>query len=622
MSFENCTCHQFIQPLDHFASGAKYNNNNIDPLSKNREELSMTLKQRYCVYNGYENASDDSAPIFFYTGNESPLETYVNHTGLMWTLAPKYGALVVFAEHRYEGESVPSRIDERQNCMSYCSSSQALADYARLISFLNPGNVRPVVAFGGSYGGMLSSWMRMKYPSSVAGAIAASAPIWATPLSKPPPDAGYTAISRGVLLSDEGDQDDENGGKCYENALAVWPLMVEFAKTEHGREILNEALRLCPTDRVQHEKDAFDLIDWARAPWFPLSEGNYPFESNYMTFALHKDPAKQVKLPKWTVTEACHVGGLNKNTNVELDFHGDKNAVNFDVVVYDESNTEIMRLHIDWDNMASHNNSLYSDDVLDRSEVRTLFEAMRDAVGVWLNATKDEPCYHVKPASYVTNDAENENSRDQLLSSHRRRRRRLDAFDAKYPSCSEKVAKEGSWNSICCNENLNLPIDLAHGMGNDFFWPPSHARNATLTEMIGAQIEGSCPDTRDGRYGYPSKFDPWSRWVDDYYGGLRIHSHSNIVFSHGLLDPWSGGGVYPGKPPSPGLFRGASVLNVTDDGSVIALLIDQGGHHLDLFFESEDDPASVTEARRVEDEHIGKWIKGWSKNVCFEKARA
>lgn len=57
--------------------------------------------------------------------------------------------------------------------MNYLTSEQALADYAVLIRHIKssiPGSsLSKVIAFGGSYGGMLAAWFRMKYPNVVQG---------------------------------------------------------------------------------------------------------------------------------------------------------------------------------------------------------------------------------------------------------------------------------------------------------------------------------------------------------------------------------------------------------------------------------------------------------------------
>ena len=65
MSIANMTCEVFQQPLNHFVPRGR----------------SPAYQERYCTYYDYAADGDATAPIFFYTGNESPLEQYINQVG-------------------------------------------------------------------------------------------------------------------------------------------------------------------------------------------------------------------------------------------------------------------------------------------------------------------------------------------------------------------------------------------------------------------------------------------------------------------------------------------------------------------------------------------------------------
>lgn len=62
--------------------------------------------------------------------------------------------------------------------------------------------------------------------------------------------------------------------------------------------------------------------------------------------------------------------------------------------------------------------------------------------------------------------------------------------------------------------------------------------------------------------------------------------------SNGLLDPWHGGGV---------------LQNISD--SLVALIIPNGAHHLDLRAAREDDPKDIIEIREKEIAIMKQWIE-------------
>lgn len=175
---------------------------------------------------------------------------FYNNTGFMFDIAPEFNALIVFAEHRYYGESLPFGKDSFTHAnLSYLSVEQALADYVEIILYLKPQyNEAPVIAFGGSYGGMLAGWIRMKYPFVVDMALAASAPYKVASLQVPP-TLVFQTITETFAAANEA---------CPQLIRDGFTQLIELSQQgSQGREILTEAFQLCTplkASQVEHLK--------------------------------------------------------------------------------------------------------------------------------------------------------------------------------------------------------------------------------------------------------------------------------------------------------------------------------------------------------------------------------
>lgn len=89
---------------------------------------------------------------------------------------------------------------------------------------------------------------------------------------------------------------------------------------------------------------------------------------------------------------------------------------------------------------------------------------------------------------------------------------------------------------------------------------------------------------------------PDQQSVPREYGGPDFARRfaSNIVFSNGDMDPWSGGSVLQNQ-----------------SSSLVSIIIPNGAHHLDLRPASKDDPVSLQAARSKEMEYIRDWLNNW-----------
>lgn len=172
--------------------------------------------------------------------------------------------------------------------MIYLSSEQALADYSVLLTSLRktmPGLANcPIVAFGGSYGGMLTAWFRRLYPQFVIGGLAASAPI------------GFvgTGISPAAF--------DEASTNTYKEALPgcdtaitkAFSAMQQLITTPVGLAQLSKDFNLCQPANTQYQGD--EIINFFVAGLVDASMVDYPSKADY-----------GIPLGPWPVNNTCKV---------------------------------------------------------------------------------------------------------------------------------------------------------------------------------------------------------------------------------------------------------------------------------------------------------------------------
>eukprot|EP00466_Bigelowiella_natans_P011168 jgi/Bigna1/72016/fgenesh1_pg.18_\ len=254
--------------------------------------------QKYLYFDGFWNndntTEDRSGPLLVYFGNEGKIEDFYNASGAIFEIAQELKAMVVFVEHRYYGQSLPfgNASFSAQNLV-YLTVEQALADMAVFLS--QTPTLFQSVLFGGSYGGMLAAWFRIKYPHLSRGAIAASAPV-DTYLGENRAQQFLNATLH-VYRRYGGDDDDDDatvGEKCaslLEDALQLIP---SLSNSSTGLRQISKAMQTC--EPLKTKNDADRTAFYALGSLATLAMLDYPYAADFV-----------VPLPANPVKTACSV---------------------------------------------------------------------------------------------------------------------------------------------------------------------------------------------------------------------------------------------------------------------------------------------------------------------------
>ena len=141
---------------------------------------------------------------------------------------------------------------------------------------------RAVIAGGGSYGGMLSAWLRMKYPHVFQGALAASAPIMFF-------DGYVSPNAYDDIATDDFRKVDED---CPVMIKAGFDQLIAMKEQTDSYQTVHDIFSLCDVPSGAAEMQS--LIDTLDNSLGTMAMVNYPYPTNFV------EP-----LPAWPVKVSC-----------------------------------------------------------------------------------------------------------------------------------------------------------------------------------------------------------------------------------------------------------------------------------------------------------------------------
>ncbi|XP_059663790.1 uncharacterized protein LOC132309502 [Cornus florida] len=251
-------------------------NQTLDHFSYTPESYT-TFQQRYVINSKHWGGAKENAPIFVYLGAEDSLfdgDVADMSGGLLTENAPRFKALLVYIEHRFYGKSVPfvsfQNAIKNATLRGYFNSAQAIADYASVITYLKEkfsAHYSPVIVIGGSYGGMLATWFRLKYPHIALGALASSAPVLffhgALPYNE-----YYAVVSKDFKQASKS---------CFHTIKNSWSEINKVASQPNGLSILSQRFKTCsPINGSEELKDFIsgifmDAAQYNSPPKYPVT---------------------------------------------------------------------------------------------------------------------------------------------------------------------------------------------------------------------------------------------------------------------------------------------------------------------------------------------------------------